>query len=128
MPPQLVLATGFTFNSGGLLGSCFFYLFSGMIAGTVASFVVRGKMGCIFGNFFLGILGAIIANFLLNLVLNIVPFIKSNQQLTTGFLGTTILASIAATLISYTFTTLRKAESRYQKRLIAESQTPPPSA
>ena len=128
MPPHLVIAAGYLPDSGGLLGSCFFYLFSGMIAGTVASFVVRGKMGCIFGNFFLGILGAIVSYFLLNLALNFVPFLPKSQQLTTNFLESTVLASIAATLISYIFTTARKAESRYQKRLIDESRTTPPTA
>ena len=128
MPPHLIVAATFSFDTGNLFSSCFTYLFAGMIAGTIASFVVRGKMGCIFGNFFLGIVGAIVANFLLNFLLNFVPFLKSNQQLTTGFLGTTILASIAATLISYLFTSARKAESRYQKRLLDESHTTPPTA
>ncbi len=124
MPFHLILAAGFTINSGGLFGSCFFYLASGIIAGTVASFVVRGKMGCIFGNFLLGIVGAVVANFLLNFLLDILPFLKQNQELSTGFLGTTILASIAATLISYIFTVSLKAERRYQKRLLDEKGTP----
>jgi uncharacterized membrane protein YeaQ/YmgE (transglycosylase-associated protein family) len=110
------LALGsFNIDSGGLFGSIIFWLLAGMIAGTVANFVVRGRAGCLFGNFFLGIIGAIIAYFLLNLV----PGIKWQAQ----FLGATLIASVGATLIAFIFHQARRAENRYQARLLDRSKT-----
>ncbi len=113
--PTMILAV--TFDSGGLLGSCLFYLFSGVIAGTVATFVVRGRLGCVFGNFFLGIVGAVIVKFLLDFVGKIPGFGQINT-LQIGFMATTILASVAATLIALVFTQALKAERRHQQNLL----------
>jgi uncharacterized membrane protein YeaQ/YmgE (transglycosylase-associated protein family) len=114
------------FDSGNLLSSCVFYLIAGSIAGTVANFVVRGKMGCILGNFLLGILGAVVARFLLDLIVPHVPGLNNaSNQLTIGFIGTTIIASIAATAIAYTFYWARVAERNQQEKLLAKHGQPP---
>jgi len=116
---QLVLAAGVSFGSGDLFGSCFFYLFSGAIAGTVANFIVRGKLGCLLGNFALGIVGAIVARFILGFLLQFITLPNKND-LSIGFMGTTIIAAIAATLISYIFNTALKAEHGRQAQLVEE--------
>jgi len=104
----------FTFDSGGIFSSCFTYLFAGVIAGTVASFVVRGKLGCVVVNFGLGILGAVVANFVLNLIAPILP----KAWTSTGFFGITVFASIAATLVAFVFSWALKAEGRHQQHLL----------
>ena len=100
-------------NFGGvnIFTACFYWFLTGGIAGTVAHFIVRGKMGCFFGNFFLGIVGAIIADFILNL------FFK-NQSLSLNFIEITVAASIFATLIALIFHEARRAETGYQQRLL----------
>ncbi len=110
MPP---LAT-FSFNSGNIFTVCFFWAFAGMIAGTVANFVVRGKTGCIVGNFFLGLIGALIAG----VILNFIP----GLNIEAGFFATMIIASLGATLVAFLFHQVRKAEGNYQKRLLDRSR------
>lgn len=113
-----------TFNSGDLIGSCFFYLAAGVIAGTVATFVVRGRLGCIFGNFFLGILGAIVGKFLLDVLTGAIVPLRTLLPDKTGFLGTTIIASVTATLLAYIVGTALKAERRHQQRLLDTYKAP----
>lgn len=100
-----------SFSPQNLFTACFFWAFAGMIAGTVANYVVRGKGGCIFGNFFLGLIGAMLGTALINVVVR-------QSNITLGFIETTIIASIIATLIAYIFHTARKAEQRHQDRLL----------
>ncbi len=111
----------FTFDSGGFFGSCLTYLFAGVIAGTVASFVVRGKLGCVVVNFGLGILGAIVANFALNLIAPILP----KSLTSTGFFGITVFASVAATLVAFVFNWALKAEGRHQQQLLDKHRDNP---
>ncbi len=112
---HLVLAI--TFDSSGIF-SCFFYVFAGMIAGTFAHYVVRGRLGCLFGNFFLGIAGAIAGGFLLNFLEGAFPHLKAIIPDKTGFFGTTLIATIMATLISFIVTRAMRAERRHQQRLL----------
>jgi|GEM_PF-3416449 len=105
-----MLLANVTLGNAGIF-SCFFWLAAGAIAGTVATYVVRGRGGCIFGNFFLGLVGALIAKFVLGLVF-------SNQDVTLNFFETTVAASIVATVIAYLFHTFRRAESKYQQNLL----------
>ena len=112
----------FTFDSGGIFGSCFTYLFAGVIAGTIASFVVRGKFGCMVVNFALGILGAVVANLALNLIAPLLS--KVNIPNSTGFFGITVFASITATAIALIFNWALKAESRHQQHLLAKYPRP----
>ena len=111
----------FTFDSGGFFGSCVTYLFAGVIAGTIASFVVRGKLGCIVVNFGLGIVGAIVANVVLNLIAPLLP----KNLTSTGFFGITVFASIAATLLAFVFNWALKAEGRHQDRLLEKHRDNP---
>jgi len=112
MYDRFVLA-GFIPNLGGLFSNCFSYLLIGMIAGTIATFVVRGKLGCIIGNFLLGILGAVVGYF----VLNLIP-ILNQKDISVNFIGTTIIASITATLIALIFSSVLAAERRHQQHLL----------
>ncbi len=117
---------GFSFNSGDLFGSCVFYLAAGVIAGSVAQFIVRGRLGCLVGNFFLGILGAIVASFLVNLLYPLLPKSVVPHTSSVGFMGTVILASIMATLIALFFNWAVKAERRHQQYLLDRAHTQPP--
>lgn len=110
----------FTIDSGNIFGSCFFYLFSGIIAGTVAQFIARGRMGCLLGNFFLGIVGAILGSFILDFLQQHIATLKTLLPDKTGFLGTTIIASIMATLLAVLFSQARKAERRHQANLLEQ--------
>lgn len=107
-----------TFDSGGLIGSCFFYGVAGIIAGTVASFVARGRLGCLVGNFFLGIAGAIVGKFLFDLASGHIPGVAHLLPDKTGFLGTTIIASVVATALALLITTALRVERRHQQRLL----------
>jgi uncharacterized membrane protein YeaQ/YmgE (transglycosylase-associated protein family) len=109
---------GFAFNSGDLFSSCFFYLAAGVIAGSVAQFIVRGRLGCLVGNFFLGIVGAIVANFLVNLIFPLIPKSALSHNIGVGFMGTVILASLVATLIALLFNWAVKAERQHQQSLL----------
>ncbi|SRR5579883_2828697 len=119
MPGHVVLAANITFGGSDPLTTCFSYLFAGAIAGTVASFIVRGKLGCLLGNFVLGILGAIAAQFILNFLLQFITLPHSNT-IPVGFIGTTIIASIAATLIALIFNAALKAERSHQEKLLEQ--------
>ncbi len=105
-----MMIAAITYNVN-LFTACFFWAFSGMIAGTIANFVVRGRGGCIFGNIFLGLVGALVATVLINVFLQ-------QKNVTLDFFETTVIASVASTLIAYIFHTARKAESKYQQKLM----------
>jgi uncharacterized membrane protein YeaQ/YmgE (transglycosylase-associated protein family) len=96
--------------------SCFEWFFAGAIAGTIANFVVRGRLGCIVTNFVLGLLSAFVAGF----ILSFIPFFNGKDA-AIGFFGTTVIASVSATLIAYLIHTLRRAEGRYQQKLLDRS-------
>ncbi len=100
-----------SFSPNNILYACVFWAFAGMIAGTVANYIVRGRGGCIFGSFFLGLIGALVGTTLINLVLR-------QQNVTLGFFETTVIASVFATVIAYIFHSSRKAEQRYQDKLL----------
>lgn len=124
MPWNLTLAAVLSYDSG-TIGACFFYAISGVIAGTVASFVVRGKLGCVLGNFVLGLIGAFVGSFLINFVLRFLP--HQDNTISVGFLGTTIIASITATLIAYIVHWSRVVERRQQQQLLRKfHENPPP--
>ncbi len=110
---QGIVLAGFIPSLGGLFSNCFSYLLIGVIAGTVATFVVRGKLGCILGNFLLGLLGAVVGYF----VLNLIP-ILNQKDISVNFIGTTIIASVTATLIALIFTSALAAERRHQQHLL----------
>jgi uncharacterized membrane protein YeaQ/YmgE (transglycosylase-associated protein family) len=122
MHTGFVLA-GFIPSLGGLFSNCFSYLLIGVIAGTVATFVVRGKLGCILGNFLLGILGAVVGYFALNLI----P-ILNQKDIRINFIGTTIIASVTATLIAFIFSEALAAERRHQQRLLDKYHNQPPQS
>lgn len=100
-----------SFAGVNLFTACFYWFFAGGIAGTVANFIVRGRLGCFFGNFFLGIIGAIVAYFILNLFL-------SKQNVSLSFIEITVAASVFATLIAFIFHEARQAEGNYQRKLL----------
>jgi uncharacterized membrane protein YeaQ/YmgE (transglycosylase-associated protein family) len=108
----------FTFNGG-----CFTYLFAGIIAGTIATFVVRGRLGCIVVNFGLGIVGAVVANFILNLFAPLL--VRLNIPNSADFFGITVFASIAATLVAFLFNMALKAEGRHQQHLLDKHRDDP---
>lgn len=124
MPWNLILADTLAYNSG-TVGSCFFYVMAGIIAGTVASFVVRGRFGCILGNFALGLIGAFVGSFLINLVLRFFP--HQDNTISVGFIGTTVIASITATAIAYVIHWTRVLERRQQQHLLHKFPQNPPA-
>lgn len=113
----MIFASGINFGDLNLFNACFYWGFAGTIAGTVAHFVVRGRLGCLVGNLALGIVSALVANFLLNL------FFQKNS-VTLNFIEVTVIASITATLIAFIFHQARTAEGRYQQRLLDRSRQP----
>jgi uncharacterized membrane protein YeaQ/YmgE (transglycosylase-associated protein family) len=125
MQTHLTLALTVVPNSNDLF-SCFYYLFSGMIAGTVANYIVRGKMGCLLGNFLLGFIGSYIGFFIINNV--VLSFIPNKNNVTTNFFVTTVIASVFATLISLLINVGLKAERNRQQQLLEKHRQPPASA
>jgi len=103
------------FDGVNFFNACFYVFLTGAIAGSIANFVVRSKIGCIFGNFFLGIVGAMIANFLIGLV-------PQGKDARFSFFATTVIATIAATLIAFVFHEARRAESKHQQNLLNRPQ------
>jgi uncharacterized membrane protein YeaQ/YmgE (transglycosylase-associated protein family) len=122
MQTPLMLAALKVIPNSSDLFSCFYYFFSGMIAGTVANYIVRGKMGCLLGNFFLGFIGSYIGFFILNNV--VLSFLPGQGSATTNFFVTTVIASITATLISLLISVGLKAERSHQQALL-EKHGPP---
>jgi uncharacterized membrane protein YeaQ/YmgE (transglycosylase-associated protein family) len=105
------------FNDLNLFNACIYWAGAGLIAGSIAQFVVRGKLGCVFGNLLLGLVGAMVGTFIINIVLQ-------GKNFGVNFIEITLIASVMATLIAFIFHQARRAEGRYQERLLDKYREP----